>query len=424
MVNKELLIKIRDNPHLLGLYLGYKDLTKIHSDWIIKLFTRKEYVLLAHRNSYKTSCIVIGVIWLLLFDPESTILLVRKDFDNANSILEEIRKHYNSEKLKALYEMLFNIELDLKTDKRERIDLSLKLNITKESNIECIGIGGSITGKHFKKIICDDIVSLRDRVSTAEREKTIMFYYELQNIKTAGGSIVLTGTKWHSNDLFSKLDQSIIERYDCFATGILTQEYIEKLRSSMTASLFAANYLMKDMVDSNYFNNPRYGDFSYNDVIGVVDPAYSGNNTTAVTFISFSSLTIKGFVWRKHIEDCEDQIIEIANNLNCGSLYIENNADKGSCYKSMSIKYPSCYSYYEKENKHNKITTYIKRYWDQLIFDNEIQIEYISQINDYEEGKGLDDAPDTLATALRIIESKYKSNSDMHIEDISSNFRF
>lgn len=60
-----------------------------------------------------------------------------------------------------------------------------------------IGIGGSLTGKHADIVITDDIVNLRDRMSAAERERTIAVYRELQNIKNRGGRIINTGTPWH-----------------------------------------------------------------------------------------------------------------------------------------------------------------------------------------------------------------------------------
>lgn len=141
-----------------------------------------------------------------------------------------------------------------------------------------LGIGTSITGKHSDFVFTDDIVNLRDRMSGAERERTKAAYRELQNIKKRSGRIVNTGTPWHKADCFSIMPEPDV--YDCYKTGLITPEELEKLRKSMTASLFAANYEMRHIASEDALF-PEAAKFMHDpsllrDGISHVDASYGG----------------------------------------------------------------------------------------------------------------------------------------------------
>ena len=100
-LDKKYIKLFRDYPHKLGHFLGYKDLRPFHDEWIKHCWggtgTR---TLQAHRNSYKTSAIIIvGAVWWILFHPNISILLTRKTSTNSSSIITTIIKHLDSKTL-------------------------------------------------------------------------------------------------------------------------------------------------------------------------------------------------------------------------------------------------------------------------------------------------------------------------------------
>ena len=402
--------KILNEPHLLGIYLGYNDLSEIHSEWIKKCWTNKStYVLQAHRNSYKTTAVlIVGTIWYLLFNPEDTILICRKEYEGAASILKAILKHYESDKMHLLYKELGFKDYVIKEAKKDSITLPFKREITKEGNIESMGLGGAGTGRHYNKIMCDDVVTLKDRVSEAEREKTKEFIRELHNIKTTNGTITVTGTPWHRDDAYSILP--IADKYPLGSITIngFNEEIVNDIKSRTTPSLYAINYQLKHISDENkIFTDAKYKHWKNdnNYIVGHIDAAYSGTHYTAFTLLQKEDgmIIIKGWIWRESIVDLYHRITNILLNNNCGTVYMEDNADKGLGREELIKHYPNVIGYHEKENKHNKIIIHLKTNWKDVCFDYNCQEDYINQILDYEEGEEPDDAPDSLASLLRQI---------------------
>jgi hypothetical protein len=404
-------VEIAKHPHKLGQYLGYKELSKKHGEWIKKSWkNKKDYVLQAHRNSYKTSAVlVVGTIWYLLYNPNDPVLIVRKGFEGAVSILKSIIKHYQSEKMLNLYASVFGVkDFRLLEDRKDCVVLSTKTNVTKEGNVQALGIGGAITGSHFKKIMADDIITLKDRVSKAERENTKEFIRELENIKTVDGTITFTGTPWHRDDGFEILPEP--DRYPLGSLEIkgLTKEKIEDIRNRTTPSLFAANYLLKHVADEDkLFNDAKYERWEdgASHKIAHLDCAYKGKDYTALTLIEdwTGKWIIKGYAWRESIVDCYGKIESILKTHKIGTLHIEENADKGLSKIELQKRHESVVSYHEKTNKHLKIVGELYKEWGKVFFDYDTSEEYLSQILDYEEGQEPDDAPDSAASAVRIM---------------------
>jgi len=424
--------RLIDYPHLLGHYLGYFKLTQIHSDWIKKCWmSDTDYVLQAHRNSYKTTaCLVVGAIWYLLFNPESTVLIVRKEYEGAASILKAIYKQLESEEMKVLYSELGFKDFAVSDVRKDTLTLPIKKIITKEGSIETTGIGGSITGRHYDKIICDDIITIKDRVSKAEREKTKDFVRELQNIKNPGGTITFTGTPWHREDAFAILPEA--DKYPIGSIDIpdLTPNIVNDIKLRTTPSLFSANYLLKHIAsEDKMFADAKYSEFDRqaSGIIGHIDPAYSGTHYTAFTLAELWSgkIIIKGWVWRKSIEELYQVIANIAKEHNCGTIHLETNADKGLSKTGLEKYYRNIFGYSERENKHNKISGYIKRNWPELYFDYDCQPEYLNMVCDYSEGLEPDDAPDSLASIMRIITQRIVNlDNNIEVKEDEAEYRY
>jgi predicted phage terminase large subunit-like protein len=268
-----------------------------------------------------------------------------------------------------------------------------------------MGIGGSLTGKHFDRIFTDDIVNVKDRVSRAEREHTKLIYQELQNIKNRGGRIFNTGTPWHKEDCFELMPNA--HKWDCYSTGLMSDAEIEDIRSHMLSSLFAANYELQHIASEDViFANPHINaDIELaKDGFTQVDCAYDGADYTALTICHKigDKYYIFGKLWGKHCEDCEDEIIRIHNEFASGKLYNETNADKGFFAKKLRARGVRVVTYAETMNKFLKISSYLRDEWDNVYFVKGTDKAYIEQICEYNEEAEHDDAPDSLASAIRV----------------------
>jgi hypothetical protein len=403
-------------PHVFGWAIGFKDLIPLHSEWIINAWIKnKEETMQAHRNSYKTtSILIVGAIWyLLFFDPNETVLFIRKSDTDAQKIVTTVSRIFTTNQLvKAITEKLYKVK-DITTGNwsKTSITLSIKKSQTPEGSIEAKGTTSAITGAHYGKIFPDDIITLQDRVSKAEREWIKNFVRELKNIKREGGKIFYSGTPWHKDDAWT-----ILPKPRLFPIGSVKipgfmpdqlQNKIDELKNGNTQSLYAANYELVHVVDiDRIFPDPNYAPWPIESsmVIAYLDPAYSGKNTTALSIgaqINETDIVVRGYVWRKDVTELYTTIVNLLNQYKCGTLYIEKNADKGLSAIELRTMYPSVIDYHESENKHIRIVSIVKNNWPHIMFADDCNSDYINQVIDYVEGQEPDDAPDSLAGLCR-----------------------
>ena len=71
--------------------------------------------------------------------------------------------------------------------------------------------------------------------------------------------------------------------------------------------------------------------------------------------------------------------------------------------------------YGEHMNKYVKITSYLKFEWQNVIFVKGTDAEYINQICDFNDDAEHDDAPDSLASMIRVIPNRNRSEGYVNL---------
>ncbi|MDY7044419.1 terminase family protein [Virgibacillus sp. M23] len=409
---KQYLNLIKTEPVKFGHWTGFEDLIDIHNEWIKSfLFVNEDQTLLAHRGSYKTTCLAIAIAFLIVLFPNKNIIFFRKTDSDVIEIVLQVKKLLLSDYFQKLVLVLYETEIQLHKESSFEIDTNLKTSSRGTSQLLGSGIKASITGKHADIIITDDIVNVKDRVSKAEREFIKLQYQELQNIKNRGGRFINTGTPWHKEDAISSMPN--VTRYDCFKTGLIDKSQMQHLRDSMSPSLFAANYELKHIADQDaMFTNPKYTsdtELIYNGVAHI-DAGYGGGDGTAFTIIKAHGDRLIGFGkrWDKHVDDCLNSIVAYHKEFRAGTIHVEKNADKGYLAKELNKRKAFAQEYHESQNKFIKITTYLRKYWSSIEWLEDTDPDYINEILDYTENAEHDDSPDSAASLLR----KIKGQSD------------
>lgn len=407
---KEAVEFLLEQPYKLGHLLGFTKLTPLHNDWIVDMMAGGEdSTLQAHRGSYKTTCVSIALAVMLLLMPNLRILFMRKTDTDVKEIVLQVQKILRSPQMQYFCRCIYGSSLKLTTENSTEVSTNLNTDPRGSAQLVAMGIGGSLTGKHFDRIFTDDIINLQDRISRAERERTKLVYQELQNIKNRDGRIFNTGTPWHKEDAFLLMPN--IQRMDCYSTGLIAPEDLETIRERMTASLFAANYELRHVASEDViFPNPQTDAEPSLVEQGIchVDAAYGGEDFTAFTICRKheGKYYIFGKLWRKHVDDCEKDIIRYRQQFNAGMIYCENNGDKGYLGKSLRKQGERVSIYHENMNKFVKITSYLKAAWKDVIFVSGTDQAYIDQICDYNENAEHDDAPDSAACLIRKLWNK------------------
>lgn len=403
---------LMDEPYKIGQWLGFEDLTELHNDWLkLMMFSEQDETLLAHRGSYKTTCLSVAIALLMVLFPNLTIIFIRKTDDDVKEVLQQVAKMLESEIMVMFVSKIYGVQLAFVEKSSFKLTTNLTHSARGASQLLGLGIKTSMTGKHADLVITDDIVNLKDRISKSERDLIKTAYMELQNIKNRGGRILNTGTPWHKDDAITGMPNKHI--YDCYTTGLIKRDMLEKIRQSMTPSLFAANYELKHIADVDaMFDNPRFTNNPelIHDGICHIDAAYGGSDSTAFTIMKEQNgkLITFGKKFPKHVDECLDEIIHYAEHYKAGTIYCENNADKGYLKKELVKKDRIAKGYHENTNKFIKISSYLKRHWRDIEFLEETDPEYLQEILDYTENAEHDDCPDSCASLVRQIKGKRK----------------
>lgn len=395
------------HPAALGRALGYEDFRDdLHGAWIKDMVTRTDDMTLqAHRGSYKTTCLCVAISLLMLWHPDQNIIFLRKTDGDVAEVIKTVNRILSTDIMRDIYNALTGGDLAVARDTSSEITLNIYAAPRGAAQLQGIGIGGSITGKHADIIITDDIVNLKDRISRAERERTKAVYMELQNICNPDGRFINTGTPWHKEDAFELMPKP--EMWDCYSTHMLDKQQLDDLRQSMSPSLFAANYELRHIAseDALFTTAPRFtSDASLlRDGIAHIDAAYGGEDSTAFTCgrRRGDTLYLYGRKWHGHVDTVLDVIISECRRLQCGPIMCESNADKNFLAKEIQRSGYRARTYTETENKYMKISTYLRKWWGNIVWLEGTDRDYIAEIMDYTEDAEHDDCADSASCVCR-----------------------
>ena len=415
-------------PAAFARLVGFNKLSDLHNGWIVDMLRGQEdKTLQASRGTYKTTSVSVALALICILLSNKRTMFMRKTDNDVKEVIKQVQKILLDPHTQYLVNCIYGVNLTLDVQSATEVSTNLTRDNRGTSQLIGLGMGTSITGKHFDRIFTDDIVNVQDRISKAERDRTKTIYQELQNIKNRGGRIFNTGTPWHKEDCFTIMPTA--ERFDCYhpeIQKIISKQELEEIRAKMSPSLFAANYELQHIAAENalfetapvFYKQEFEEDKDGNkipinpirDGIAHIDAAYGGEDYTALTCGKRigDKLYLYGKMWHTHIDTVIDRILADVERLQCAPVYCEDNADKGFLSKEIRQKRPNLpvRSYHEKENKYQKISEYLRKWWSNVEWLEGTDPEYLNQIMDYTEEAEHDDAPDSAACVCRLFDRK------------------
>ena len=411
-MRKAALALLMRHPARVARLCGLDRLTdELHGAWLEEMICGTEdFTLLAHRGSYKTSCLAFAMAAMLLVYPRRNIIFMRKTDEDVVEVIRQVKKLLQSDAMQRLAELIYGAPVHLMKTDMFSVQLSCHRSVRGAVQLLGLGTGGSLTGKHADVVITDDIVNLQDRISPPERRRIRAIFQELRNIVNPGGKILNTGTPWHPEDAISLMPN--IRRCDCYHSGLLSEETLLRLRRAMTPSLFAANYELKHIAaEGALFGEcpPTDGDAALlRDGVAHVDAAYGGEDFTALTCGKAvgGKLYLYGRLWQGHVDRAMAEILGECDKLMCGPIHVETNGDKGYLARELRSSGAMVKPYAEGMNKHVKIATHLRKWWPNVVFVRGTDRAYIDQILDYTADAAHDDAPDSAACIARLMRQK------------------
>jgi len=216
----------RQNLEYFSRYFGYKN-ADFHSFWYKLLqpmnepqhfsplrehdLAMKRFHIEAPRKHGKSECIAINYpSWLIGNYPNIHITIVSKTASLTEATLSAIKRRVEHD---PLYRHLFG---DLKPQfpqkwNNEQIYVK-RSEISKFPTIHATGLYGPLTGGGNDLIIADDVIDEENVVTRLQIEKALTWFRKvLLTTLFPWGAVLVIGTRWSYNDLYS----SLLESWDC-----------------------------------------------------------------------------------------------------------------------------------------------------------------------------------------------------------------
>lgn len=364
--------------------------------------------LLAHRGSCKTTCLAFAMAAMTILYPRRNIIFLRKTDEDVTEVIRQVKLLLHTDALQYLSQCIYGRPVEVHRGDMFAVHTGCFCAMRGCRQLLGIGTHGSLTGKHADIVITDDIVNLSDRLSAAERRRVRDTYQELQNICNPCGRFINAGTPWHPDDAISLMRN--VRRFGHRRTGLLAPEKVAELRRVMTPSLFAANYELKHIASEEALFGTRPPEGAdpalLRDGFAHVDASYGGEDHTALTCgrIIGGRAYLYGRLWRQPVAKVTDEIIAECDRLLCGPIYMEGNGDKGYAARDLRGKGAQVRTYCEQMNKNAKISTILLKWWPKVTLIEGCSPAWLDQILDYTDHAAHDDAPDSAASLLRVLE--------------------
>lgn len=262
----------RDLFFLITHVLCRKDMDR---DWLYARCTEVQHdpdgcLDLWFREAGKSSIITYALtIQEILNDPDVTVGIFSYNRPTAKAFLRQIKREFEQNQLlKDLFpEVLWtnpNAEAP-KWSEDEGIVVRRKAN-PKESTVEAWGlVDGQPTGRHFRLMVYDDVVTL-DSVTTPEMiQKTTRAWEMSRNLAAEGGKVRYIGTRYHFGDTYGEMMRRGVVKprlYPVFDTAgepvLLSLERIEQKRKELGPYVFASQMLLSPVADEAQNFRPEW----------------------------------------------------------------------------------------------------------------------------------------------------------------------
>ena len=194
---------------------GYQDLTNIHREMerSIILFQQNKRLRIMElwpRGHFKTSMFTKAAsLWYLVNNPEERILVLHASSTISQGWIIEMQNIIMSKMFKLLFPELVPDPSKVQW-RKDRFTVVRRGNYDVPS-VMAGGYETRIVGKHFTKIIVDDLVGPQDKWSLTIRRKKLKFFHALEPLLVAPeqGGIFLTGTRWHIDDIYGHILENL-----------------------------------------------------------------------------------------------------------------------------------------------------------------------------------------------------------------------
>ena len=200
--------------------LGYRDLLRrqdevlpgsSHEDLCAWLQTNPSpfKLILMPRYSFKSCVVTMGrTLHTLMMDPNERILFYSDVNEKAEGFLDGVKNHLLGTSAGSTFRHRLGAwEVDPKKGvwNQQEIVVAPRTTAHVEPTVDTAGLETSKVGKHYDRLIFDDLVTDKNVTTHDLLEKVKQVYRKSLSLLKPGGSVLMLGTPWDFSDLYAEI---------------------------------------------------------------------------------------------------------------------------------------------------------------------------------------------------------------------------
>ncbi len=160
------------------------------ADWLEECWNagRREMLLMAFRNSGKSTIVGLFCAWLLYRDADLRILVLAADLDLAKKMVRNVKR------IVERHPLLAGLVPDRLTDWGSERFTVARPGVLRDPSMQAVGIGGNITGSRADIVICDDVEVPKNSDTAHKRNELREKLSEISYVLSPGGAQLYVGT--------------------------------------------------------------------------------------------------------------------------------------------------------------------------------------------------------------------------------------
>lgn len=154
----------------------------------------------AARHFGKTYILCAFSVWLLLRDPNTTILFLSMNQRRAQEAVTLMRSMIDA------VELCHHLRpQEGQRDSENRFEVGATTRASKDPSVAAYGIMSAVAGTHPRVIICDDAETKENSLTALKRERLWIAFMEFENMINPGGVIIHMGTPQSGDSVYNRL---------------------------------------------------------------------------------------------------------------------------------------------------------------------------------------------------------------------------
>ena len=272
---------------------------KLHKELARRLSADDHSLILIPRGHCKSSWAEVAALQDVLREPDSMrVLIISLSQDVATTRLRGIAAKANSAAVLGYFpDIVPEPGRDFSNwDTKNKYDLTIQPAATRrvaQHQFSACGWDKLITGQHFDRILMDDVVDYASTRSAERRDKAADRLTELNSIRDPKGRVTVLGTRYHPDDLYSRMMKGSLGRNPFVKTATertkrglppppagVREGSLDDEHSEVIYSYFTKEHLRELRADaianqgSDFYFNAQY----YNEAVVRTDALFTKEN--------------------------------------------------------------------------------------------------------------------------------------------------